>query len=182
MKLKLTLILFVTLVTASAPETVAQGSKENTDSVQAAEDLRAQLLDVQAKESELQARARQLDEDLKPENIERSLAGIGSTKPEELREMRSRQLTIERDRVQAQTQAGRNESGSFGVGDPLCRDAGLSTECRRNNHTIANAKVCGRFARSNENSSGVYSCSWNCSWNFSGDSQAQSCVNRLPDF
>ena len=70
--------------------------------VSAAEDLRAKLLEVQAKESELQARAHQLDEDLKPENIERSLAGIGSTKPEELREMRRRQLTIERDRVQAQ--------------------------------------------------------------------------------
>jgi hypothetical protein len=60
------------------------------------------LLDVQAKESELQARARQLDEDLKPENLERSLAGIGSTRPEELREMRRRQLNIERERVQAQ--------------------------------------------------------------------------------
>jgi uncharacterized protein YlxW (UPF0749 family) len=102
MKLKFILILFVTLVATSALETIAQGSKENTNSAQAAEDLRAQLLDVQAKESELQARARQLEEDLKPENIERSLAGIGSTKPEELREMRRRQLTIEPDRVQAQ--------------------------------------------------------------------------------
>jgi hypothetical protein len=43
-----------------------------------------------------------LDESLKPENIERSLAGIGSTRPEELREQRRRQLTIERDGVQAQ--------------------------------------------------------------------------------
>ena len=46
--------------------------------------------------------AQQLDEDLKPENIERSLAGVGSTKPEELRELRRRQLTIERDSVRAQ--------------------------------------------------------------------------------
>jgi len=60
------------------------------------------LLEVQAKEAELQARARQLDEDLKPENIERSLAGVGSTRPEELRELRRRQLTIERDSVRAQ--------------------------------------------------------------------------------
>ena len=64
--------------------------------------MRAQLTDVQARETELQARARQLDEDLKPENIERSLAGVGSTKPEELRELRRRQLTIERDSVRTQ--------------------------------------------------------------------------------
>jgi len=43
-----------------------------------------------------------LNEALKPENIERSLAGVGSTRPEELRESRRRQLTIERDGVQAQ--------------------------------------------------------------------------------
>jgi uncharacterized protein YlxW (UPF0749 family) len=102
MKLKLILILLVTLIAASGAESVAQGNKENTNFAQAAEDLRAQLLEVQAKESELQARAHQLDEDLKPENIERSLAGIGSTRPEELREMRRRQLTTERERVQAQ--------------------------------------------------------------------------------
>ncbi|HEU4796379.1 MAG TPA: hypothetical protein VFT02_12155, partial [Pyrinomonadaceae bacterium] len=34
--------------------------------------------------------------------IERSLAGIGSTRPEELREARRRQLTIERESVKAQ--------------------------------------------------------------------------------
>jgi hypothetical protein len=66
------------------------------------EKLRSQLLDVQAQEETLRARAQQLEEALKPENIERSLAGIGSTKPEELRESRRRQLTIERDGVLAQ--------------------------------------------------------------------------------
>lgn len=106
MKLRLSLILLVAFATAStlgiATQVAAQDSRSNTSSAQAEADLRAQLLDVQAKESELQARAQQLDEDLKPGNIERSLAGIGSTKPEELREMRRRQLTIERERVQAQ--------------------------------------------------------------------------------
>ena len=101
------LVLYIALVAAStlgaaALDAAAQDSKGNNNSAQAAEDLRAQLLDVQVKESQLQARARQLDEDLKPENIERSLAGIGSTKPEELRELRRRQLSIERERVQAQ--------------------------------------------------------------------------------
>ena len=66
------------------------------------EKLRAQLLEVQTKENALRARMEQLDESIKPENIERSLAGVGSTKPEELREARRRQLTIERDGVLAQ--------------------------------------------------------------------------------
>ena len=39
---------------------------------------------------------------MKPENIERSLAGIGSTRPEDLRELRRRQLTIDKDSVSAQ--------------------------------------------------------------------------------
>ena len=97
MKVALSLILFITLVPAFTSDVAAQSR-----SAQAVEDLRAQLAEVQARETELQARAKQLDEDLKPENIERSLAGIGSTKPEELRELRRRQLTIERDGVNAQ--------------------------------------------------------------------------------
>ena len=107
MKSRLSFVLFVALVAGSmlgvaALDAAAQDSKANNNSAQGAEDLRAKLLEVQVKESELQNRARQLDEDLKPENIERSLAGVGSTKPEELREMRRRELSIERDRVQAQ--------------------------------------------------------------------------------
>jgi len=105
--MRLSLVLFIAVVAAStlgaaALDAAAQDSEGNSNSAQAAENLRAQLLEVQVKESELQARARQLDEDLKPENIERSLAGIGSTRPEELREMRRRELSIERERVQAQ--------------------------------------------------------------------------------
>ena len=68
------------------------------------EKLRAQLLEVQAKEQALRERLQQLEESLKPENIERSLAGVGSTRPEELRESRRRQLTKERDGVLAQLQ------------------------------------------------------------------------------
>lgn len=66
------------------------------------ENIRFKLLDVQAQEEGLKARAQELEEALKPENIERSLAGIGSTRPEELRESRRRQLTIQRDSVLAQ--------------------------------------------------------------------------------
>jgi len=99
MKRVLSLVLFVVLVSLGAGQAAAQDSSSAPQTV---ETLRAQLLDVQAKEAELQARERQLDEDLKPENIERSLAGIGSTRPEELRESRRRQLTIARDGVRAQ--------------------------------------------------------------------------------
>jgi hypothetical protein len=87
-------LLFVFIVTTQAqqPSTAAES----------AEKLRTQLLDVQQKEEALRARAAQLDEALKPENIERSLAGVGSTKPEELRDARRRQLQIERDGIDAQ--------------------------------------------------------------------------------
>jgi hypothetical protein len=72
------------------------------NSAQTVEGLRAQLADVEAKETELQARLKQLDEEMLPENIERSLALTGSTRPEELREQRRRQLEAEKARVQAQ--------------------------------------------------------------------------------
>jgi hypothetical protein len=61
-----------------------------------------QLSDVQAKEAELQIRAQQLDESLKPENIERYFQLTGSTRPEELREQRRNQLSKERAGVLAQ--------------------------------------------------------------------------------
>ena len=67
-----------------------------------ATNLRAQLTEVEAKQTELQMRQQQLAEDLKPENIERALAGIGSTHPEDLREQRRRQLEIEKKGVESQ--------------------------------------------------------------------------------
>lgn len=76
--------------------------QEATSAAETVDKIKLQLLELQAKEDELKARAAQLEEALKPENIERSLAGVGSTRPEELRETRRRQLTIERDGVLAQ--------------------------------------------------------------------------------
>lgn len=67
-----------------------------------AANLRAQLSETQAKQAELQVRLQQLEEDLKPENIEHSLAGVGSTHPEELREARRRQLEIQKKSIQSQ--------------------------------------------------------------------------------
>ena len=91
------LFILLLLVVAFATDGYAQES-----AAESLEKLRAQLLEVQAKEQDLRSRLQQLEESLKPENIERSLAGVGSTKPEELRESRRRQLTIERDTVLAQ--------------------------------------------------------------------------------
>src|SRR5207247_7904246 len=64
--------------------------------------LRSELHDTLSKESDLQARAEDLDYALKPENIERATAIYGSTHPEEMREQRRRQLQSERERVQKQ--------------------------------------------------------------------------------
>jgi hypothetical protein len=66
-----------------------------------AADLRAQLIETQERQAELQTHLQQLEEDLKPENIERSLAGVGSTHPEALREQRRRQLEIEKKGLQS---------------------------------------------------------------------------------
>lgn len=81
---------------------VSVHAQEGTSAAETVDNIKLQLLDLQAKEEELKARAAQLEEALRPENIERSLAGVGSTRPEELREARRRQLTIERDGVLAQ--------------------------------------------------------------------------------
>jgi septal ring factor EnvC (AmiA/AmiB activator) len=64
--------------------------------------LRAELRDVQAKEADLEAKAEQVDFDLKPENIERSTSGYGTTHPEDLREQRRRQLESEKQRLRKQ--------------------------------------------------------------------------------
>ena len=98
MRFNLHIMLLLAVVLAIAANVAAQAPS----AAQRVEELRSQLLETQAKESDLEARLRQLEEALKPENIERSLAGIGSTRPEQLREQRRRQLTIERDGVLAQ--------------------------------------------------------------------------------
>jgi chromosome segregation ATPase len=73
-----------------------------TRAEQRAEQLRSQLLDVQSKSADLEARLEQIDYALKPENIDRATQGYGSTRPEEAREARRRQLESEKTRVQAQ--------------------------------------------------------------------------------
>jgi hypothetical protein len=98
MKFKFGLALLFSLVLFSV-NTYAQESESPAET---ADRLKLELIDVQAQEEGLRGRVQELDESLKPENIERSLAGVGSTRPEELREARRRQLTIEKNGVLAQ--------------------------------------------------------------------------------
>jgi len=73
-----------------------------TSAQEIANNFRAQLSEVQVRQAEMEARDKQLEDDLKPENIERSLAAVGSTRPERLREQRRQQLEIARARVRVQ--------------------------------------------------------------------------------
>ena len=73
-----------------------------TRAEQRAEQIRGQLMDVQSKIADFEARLEQLEFALRPENIEASTAGYGSTRPEAARETRKKQLEGERGRVQAQ--------------------------------------------------------------------------------
>ena len=77
----------------------AQGQ---TTAQEKAASLRVQLTEVETKQAQLQTRLQTLEENLKAENIEHSLAGVGSTRPEDLREQRRRQFEIERNGVRAQ--------------------------------------------------------------------------------
>lgn len=81
---------------------VASYAQEIASSQQSVESLRFQLQDIESKQAMLEARIRRLDEDLRPENIERSLALTGSTRPEELRDKRRQQLEKEKASLQAQ--------------------------------------------------------------------------------
>lgn len=69
---------------------------------QQVEKLRAQLREVADKEAQLQESARQLDEDLRPENVERSLASVGTTDARALREQRREQLERQKAGVEGQ--------------------------------------------------------------------------------
>ena len=73
-----------------------------TRAEQRAEQLRSQLIDVQAKIADFEAKIEQIEFALRPENIEASTAGYGSTRPEAAREARRKQLESERNRLVAQ--------------------------------------------------------------------------------
>lgn len=73
-----------------------------TRAEQRAEQLRSQLMDIQSKIADFESKLEQIEFALRPENIESSTAGYGSTRPEQAREARKKQLEGERSRTQAQ--------------------------------------------------------------------------------
>jgi chromosome segregation ATPase len=75
---------------------------QEADAAQNVENLKSQMAELQNTETSLRNRLDQLEYDLRPENIERFFSGAGSTRPEELREQRRRQLQSEKDRINNQ--------------------------------------------------------------------------------
>lgn len=82
-----------------------------TRAEQRSESLRKQLFEMIEKENVLRSRLEQIELDIRPEAIERTLQMMGSMKPEEVRDARRKSLAAERANVQAlmtQVQATRN--------------------------------------------------------------------------
>lgn len=98
-KYVISLLVAILFVATQAAGVVAQ---ESPSAAQAAQELRNELSRLNDKEAEIKIRLQELDYELKPENIERFFAGVGSVHPEELREARRKKLQIEKDRLQAQ--------------------------------------------------------------------------------
>lgn len=72
-----------------------------TRAEQRSESLRKQLFDMVEKESAMRAKLDQIENDIRPEVIERQVAFAGTLRPEELREMKRKNLDIERKNIQA---------------------------------------------------------------------------------
>jgi peptidoglycan hydrolase CwlO-like protein len=78
--------------------------------------LQKELVELTARETPLRKRLDEIEAQQQPDRIERSLAGVGSTKPEDIRDSISRQLSIEKRQIQAQLdtiQASRTRNQSF---------------------------------------------------------------------
>lgn len=73
-----------------------------TRAEQRSESLRSQQLAAESKLADLQSQMDQIDYALKPENIERVTSGYGTTRPEDARDSRRRQLESEKARLQVQ--------------------------------------------------------------------------------
>ncbi len=92
-------IISIVLVFAFAFTVTAQDTNCSDDTIA---NLKQQLMELEGIETESRIRLEELDKQLKPENIEIAVAGIGSTHPEELRENRRKLITIERDGIHSQ--------------------------------------------------------------------------------
>ena len=74
-----------------------------------AEKFQLHLIEIAEKESPLLARIDQINQLLKPEAMERNMAGVGSVHPEDLREETKKSLLSERFRIQAQLELFRQD-------------------------------------------------------------------------
>ena len=99
--MKSAMIIFVIILATSCFSSTAY-SQTKQSTVETVQDLKLQLIELDARQETAKLQVQQLEDALKPESIERSLAGVGSTKPEELREQRRRQLLIEKKAADAQ--------------------------------------------------------------------------------
>lgn len=72
-----------------------------TRAEQRAEALRRLLLEVIEKETSLRSRMTQIEEDMRPESIERAMVAVGSTRTLELRDTRRRVLENERRGIES---------------------------------------------------------------------------------
>jgi cell division protein FtsB len=88
------LTIFAAVVAASAQDA---GGVEGR-----AEGLRAQLRTVVEEEARLRERVRLLEEELEPQNVERSVAAVGTTDARALREQRREQLERQKAGVEQQ--------------------------------------------------------------------------------
>lgn len=71
-----------------------------TRTEQRAETLRKQLIELTEKENSLKARLAQVEEDVRPESIDRTINVMGTTRAPEMRETRRRYLENERNSLQ----------------------------------------------------------------------------------
>lgn len=72
-----------------------------TRAEQRAESLRKQLFEMVEKESAIKTKLDQIENDIRPEAIERQVSFAGTMRPEELRDMKRKNLDIERKNLQS---------------------------------------------------------------------------------
>ena len=72
-----------------------------TKAEQRTESLRKQRFDLLEKENSIQSRLDQIEIDIRPENIERQVAVMGTLRPEEIRDAKRKSLDSERKNLQA---------------------------------------------------------------------------------
>jgi hypothetical protein len=99
-----------TKVIALEKERTANSIQEQLErEEQRGEQLQLRLIQIAEKEAPLLSQLDQLNQQLRPENIERALVGIGSVHPEDMKEDLRRRLQGERQRVLYQLELFRQD-------------------------------------------------------------------------